>query len=140
VIAGSRSAVGAALGPTDLHSIVNLLSGPAANLAAASLQLPAPSLPTSAGLSAAANGTSGHSCGEVLSLGGAGSSLSRSVQLTPEHCLAESVTLRGERFCLLTCRVARMELPCQKLLGHPPAGCAGKQREQLTVLHCCCTH
>jgi hypothetical protein len=99
---GSRSAVGAPLGPTDLHSLVNLLSGPAANLAAASLQLPAASLPSSAGLApspAAANGSASGSSGSAgaLSLGGARcSSLSPGVQLNPDQCLAESVVLRGE--------------------------------------------
>lgn len=99
---GSRSAVGAALGRTDLHSLVKLLSGPAANLAAASLQLPAASLPSSAGPAlspAAANGSAAGGSGssaEALSLGGARcSSLSPGVQLNPEQCLAESVVLRG---------------------------------------------
>jgi hypothetical protein len=107
-VAGSHSAVGAALGPTDLHSLVHLLAGPAANLAAASLQLPAASLPSSAGqqamqaqqqqqqqAAAAAGGDSRVGSG-VLSLDGPGCrSLSPGVRLAAGDCLAESITLRG---------------------------------------------
>jgi hypothetical protein len=110
--ADARSALGAAQGATDLHSLVHLLSGPAANLAAASLQLPAPYLPTSdsrlsgqqqqqqqaAQAAAGSNSSSSsRSAADGLTLNGAGcSSLSPGVLLTPDHCLAESVTLRGE--------------------------------------------
>jgi hypothetical protein len=84
------------LGATDLHSLVHLLSGPAANLAAASLQLPAGSIQLSSSSGGSSNGALQHArSSSGLSL--SSSSLTQGVSLAPDHCLAESLTLRGER-------------------------------------------
>jgi hypothetical protein len=104
--AGVHTAAGAALGSTDLHSLCHLLAGPAANLAALSLQLPPGVLPDTTTASADPGSSSSSSSSssstvssELLSLAGSRSSshlLTAGVQLTPEHCLSESLTLRGE--------------------------------------------
>lgn len=80
-----------------MHSLMHLLSGQAANLAAASLQLPAGSLPLSnLTSSSSSNGGSSSSPQALLSLNGGSSCLTPGVKLTADNCLAESVTLRGE--------------------------------------------
>ncbi|KAF6256570.1 hypothetical protein COO60DRAFT_96392 [Scenedesmus sp. NREL 46B-D3] len=97
---GFHTAAGPALGSTDLHSLCHLLAGPAANLAALSLQLPPGQLPVTSAVSAQL----GSSSGALLSLSSSSSSSSSSsylltagVQLAPEQCLSESLTLRGAR-------------------------------------------
>jgi hypothetical protein len=97
---GVHTAAGAALGSTDLHSLCHLLAGPAANLAALSLQLPPGQLPATSAASAEQGTSSSSSSSELLSLAGSSSSssylLTAGVQLAPEQCLSESLTLRGE--------------------------------------------
>jgi hypothetical protein len=96
-----HTAAGAALGSTDLHSLCHLLAGPAANLAALSLQLPPGLLPNTSAGSADQGSSSSSVSSSLLSLDGSSSIsgsylLTAGVQLGPEQCLSESLTLRGE--------------------------------------------
>jgi hypothetical protein len=144
--AGARSAVGEALGATDLHSLVHLLSGPAANLAAAALQMPAGGIQQQ-GTTSSSDGSDGtpasvaqHANGSSSSSGGgsssstswclgacAGSSLTPKVSLAAERCLAESLTLRGA-----LCRQAGEHTCCTAWAHH------SQSTNTATTHHMCC--
>jgi hypothetical protein len=100
---GIDTAAGAALGSTDLHSLCHLLAGPAANLAALSLQLPPGLLPSTPEDPTQQGSSSSSSSRAVLSLTSSSYMLTAGVQLGPEQCLAESLTLRGEAGAAAAC-------------------------------------
>lgn len=107
VSAGSRSVAGEVIGATDLHSLVHLLSGPAANLAAGSLLMPVDKLAASNG-GGGSSGSDGRQQQQQLlcssssgslslsDLGSSGYCLTPGVSLTVDCCLAESLSLRGK--------------------------------------------
>ncbi|WIA17309.1 hypothetical protein OEZ85_014174 [Tetradesmus obliquus] len=130
----AHTAAGAALGSTDLHSLCHLLAGPAANLAALSLQLPPGELPSSTPEAASQQDTSSSS-GALLSLSGSSSSsylLTAGVQLGPEQCLAESLTLRGAR-------VSAATLACSSQ-AKAALDALLLQRQRNTIGHPCVSH
>lgn len=108
IAAGASTAVGSALGSTDMHSVVQLLAGQGANMAALSLQLPAGRLHRMAD---ARNGSSNL----VLSAEDEACMLTPGVRTDPSLSIAESITLRG------TCGGMWLTDPC---LGTARGWCA----------------
>lgn len=119
--AEARTAAGSVVGRMDMHSMTKLLAGPAANMAALSLQLPAGLIPGSTaaqqptGLGhvgvwgpagAAAAAAAAAEAGPVLDLVGSSSTpgnyqCTPGVHLTAQTCLAQSITLRGEQHMIM---------------------------------------